>query len=131
MDQYYTTRDVQGWKGDAFEHQWEKLEIPPGIGRSLARMVAQFGREREHIQGQGNPSPRRLSILPERPSPGRRDYISATSSTRRAQPQTEGRVIESIETDTTGYEEDGLYPIEGDDLDDPDCFNYETQETQE
>lgn len=125
LDEGYTTRDVQGWKGDDYEHKWKSLEIPPGIGRSLARSVAQFGREREQVQGPGHIGSRQISRLPERPSPGRNRQRMRTSASR-PPASTEGRVIESIESDN-GVDL-GDY-IGDDDLSDTGYFE-DTQATQ-
>ncbi|MCJ1279583.1 hypothetical protein MMC21_007407, partial [Puttea exsequens] len=39
LDKLYSTDIIQGWKGDENEEKWEKLGIPAGLGRRLARDV--------------------------------------------------------------------------------------------
>ena len=47
LDKHYKSQHIQKWKGDDFEHKWEKLGIEPGIGRELADNVGAFGRRKK------------------------------------------------------------------------------------
>ena len=129
LDEQHTTRDVQGWKCDEFEYRWEKLQIKPGIGRSLARMVGQFGREREQSQARGHTRSGRLSTLPSRSSPHSYRHLTAISPTVRYPSATKGHVIESVEHDTaTRQEQDQYWPRDAD-LNNLDYYD-DSQETQ-
>lgn len=47
MDKHYKSHHIQKWKGDEFEHKWEKLGIEPGIGRDLADHIDAFRRRKK------------------------------------------------------------------------------------
>ena len=50
LDKLYSKDVIQGWKGDENEEKWEKLDIPAGLGRRLARDVGKWGREKADLK---------------------------------------------------------------------------------
>ena len=48
LNKHYKFHHIQKWKGDDFEHKWEKLGIEPGIERDLIDNVGAF--ERRQLQ---------------------------------------------------------------------------------
>lgn len=127
LDKSYTTRHVQEWQGEAYEHKWEKLEIKPGIGRELARHVGQFGREKRQNQAITTTSSRRL---PKASAGG-----SLASPTYIPDSPARNRVINSIESDDylhdgQGGDYGGSYSGDyggGEDLDD--LYTFDSQAT--
>jgi hypothetical protein len=53
LDKYYGTEDVQQWKD--CDERWERMGIPPGIGRKIATYVSRWRRQQQQEQGPRRP----------------------------------------------------------------------------
>jgi hypothetical protein len=102
----------------------EKLGIMPGIGRSLARSVGQFGREKKQKQAESITGSRYLSNVSARGSLAPTTYRSNTPRPR-PRPATKGHVINSIESDDDFPEGQGGGYRGDDDLDELDELDTE------
>lgn len=83
LDKHYKFHHIQKWKGENFEHKWEKLGIEPGIGRDLADNIGAFGRRKKPAR-----------VLPSGHSP-RSPTISTSRFSR--------PVLDSIEDESCGH----------------------------
>ena len=61
LNKHYKFHHIQKWKGDDFEHKWEKLGIEPGIERDLIDNVGAF--ERRQLQSDRALLPVRTSTV--------------------------------------------------------------------
>ncbi|MCJ1277193.1 hypothetical protein MMC21_005003 [Puttea exsequens] len=77
LDKLYSTDIIQGWKGDENEEKWEKLGIPAGLGRRLARDVGPMGWESSQPGAKILRSVEHLDSPPDRQPDGQLDRYKA------------------------------------------------------
>lgn len=95
LDKHYKSQHIQKWKGDDFEHKWEKLGIEPGIGRKLADNVGAFARKKKPAHAVTHMPPPRSSTASTRPlSPMGLAATPMASTTPSSQ-----SILDSIEED--------------------------------